>query len=67
MKALVKRGALVGLLDINEEAGQALEKELGGDQVCFSVCDVRKEESIQAAIVKTEKKWSKAKTGGCIK
>lgn len=64
VKALLVKGALIALLDINEEAGQALEKE--NDSICFSQCDVRDEKSIAKAIERTEKKWPKALTVGCL-
>jgi len=65
-KSLIEKKAHVVLLDINEEAGEALEKELGQDKSIFSKCDVRDEASIVKAIQKAEKRWPNAKTRGAI-
>src|SRR5215212_1648040 len=48
-RALVARGAAVTVLDLQEERGQALAAELGGDTT-FVRTDVTDEASVQAAI-----------------
>ena len=46
-KALAGKGVKVGLLDLNEETGTSLAKELGGS---FHKCDVTDEASVDAAL-----------------
>jgi NAD(P)-dependent dehydrogenase (short-subunit alcohol dehydrogenase family) len=48
-RALAERGAAVTILDLQEERGQALAQELGGDTT-FVRTDVTDESSVQAAI-----------------
>ena len=47
-KALAAKGVKVTVLDVNEAAGTALAKEIGGH---FAHCDVTSESSIDAALV----------------
>lgn len=55
-KLLVSQGANVGIADRNEEAGKAVEKEVG-PRCFFSVLDVTKKESCRAAIRATVQKF----------
>lgn len=55
-RELVSRGANVVIADLNEEAGQALAKELG-DAVRFVSCDVTNGEQVQAAVETAEKEF----------
>ncbi|XP_070773582.1 15-hydroxyprostaglandin dehydrogenase [NAD(+)]-like [Enoplosus armatus] len=54
---LLKNGAKVGLLDVNETEGnnfmETLEKEYGREKTLFLVCNVESEEQIKAAFQKT--------------
>ncbi len=47
VRALAARGAVVTIADVNAEKGEALAAELG---LSFSVCDVREEGQVQAAV-----------------
>lgn len=49
VRALVARGAKVGILDLAESAGPTLQKELG-DDVAFAATDVRDADSVQSAV-----------------
>jgi NAD(P)-dependent dehydrogenase (short-subunit alcohol dehydrogenase family) len=46
-RALAAKGVRVALLDLNQEAGEKLAKELGGT---FAKCDVTNESSVDAAL-----------------
>ena len=46
-RALAAKGVKVGILDLNEAAGTALAKELGG---AYAKCDVTSEASVDAAL-----------------
>ncbi len=46
-RALAAKGVKVGILDLNEAAGAALAKELGG---AYAECDVTSEASVDAAL-----------------
>ncbi|KAM0749752.1 NAD(P)-binding protein [Meredithblackwellia eburnea MCA 4105] len=62
---LVKRGAYVSVLDLNEELGERIEMELK-EVVIFNKCDVTKEEDIIKAIAETDKKWGDRLVGGVV-
>lgn len=51
-RALAGKGVKVGLLDVNESAGTALAKELGGT---FAKCDVTSEADVDAALAAVRK------------
>jgi NAD(P)-dependent dehydrogenase (short-subunit alcohol dehydrogenase family) len=51
-RALAGKGVKVGILDLNEAAGSALAKEIGGT---FAMCDVTKESDIDAALAAVRK------------
>ena len=48
-KAFVKEGARVAIIELNREAGQAAEKEIGKDAL-FIETDVTKDESVKRAV-----------------
>lgn len=54
---LLRNGAKVALLDVNETAGknlmEALEKQYGQERTLFLICDVESEEQLKAAFQKT--------------
>lgn len=56
VRALVKRGAKVAILDVDEDRGQALCAELGSS-VIFCKTDVPDEKSVQAAIDRSVAKF----------
>ena len=58
MLDICKRGGNAAVLDMNEEQGNLLVKELGSDTTRFFPCDVSDTESIAAA-VKGVSKWVK--------
>lgn len=62
---LVRRGAYVGLLDFDEEAGKKIELQFGGC-VLFSQCDVRDEEGVQKALDEVKAKWPQKKLVGVV-
>lgn len=67
VKDLLSQGAYVSVLDLNEENGQRVVKELG-NKAKFSQCDVTDSGSIKAAIDGTIE-WIKstgADLGGCV-
>ena len=51
-RALAAKGVRVALLDLNQEAGEQLAKELGGT---FAKCDVTNESSVDAALAAARK------------
>ena len=51
-RAFVARGARVAIFDLNEAAGQALAKELGG-AVAFAIVNVADEASVAAGVART--------------
>jgi NAD(P)-dependent dehydrogenase (short-subunit alcohol dehydrogenase family) len=51
-RALAAKGVSVALLDLNQEAGEKLAKELGGT---FAKCDVTNEGSVDAALAAARK------------
>lgn len=58
VKRLVKKGAKVAILDFNEERGQAVAKEAGGE-VLFCKTDVCITESVEAAFNSILEKWGR--------
>ena len=48
-KAFVKEGARVAIIELNREAGQAAEKEIGSDSL-FVETDVTKDDSVKRAV-----------------
>ncbi|KAK3938898.1 3-hydroxyacyl-CoA dehydrogenase type-2 [Diplogelasinospora grovesii] len=59
---IVAHGGNAAILDMNEESGQALVKELGADKARFWTCDVTDTENI-SAVVKATVEWIKKETG----
>ncbi|KAL8292815.1 hypothetical protein RQP46_000509 [Phenoliferia psychrophenolica] len=62
---LVKRGAYVAVLDMDEELGERIEMELK-ELVIFIRCDVRSEEDVIGAIATVDKKWGTRAVGGVV-
>lgn len=56
VRAIVNQGGNVIIADLNEDVGQALEKELG-EKARFVHCDVTSGEQVQAAIDMAEKEF----------
>ncbi|SCV67409.1 BQ2448_5020 [Microbotryum intermedium] len=65
-KEFASQGALVGIMDYNEDSGTALAKELGADRAFFAVVDVREEDQVSSAIEKTCEHWKGKKVGGVV-
>ena len=55
VRAYVERGAKVAIFDMNEDAGTALAKELGADNVAYFDVNVCDEKTVEAAIEGTVK------------
>jgi NAD(P)-dependent dehydrogenase (short-subunit alcohol dehydrogenase family) len=55
---ICSKGGYVAVLDMNEELGQELVKEIGGGKARFFQCNVLETESIAAA-VKESLAWAK--------
>ena len=51
--ACVREGARVALIDINREAGEAAEREIGAGDALFVETDVTQDESVRAAVEAT--------------
>ncbi|SGZ28317.1 BQ5605_C027g10312 [Microbotryum silenes-dioicae] len=65
-KELASKGALVGIMDYNEDSGTALAKELGADRAFFALVDIREENQVSSAIEKTCEYWKGKKVGGVV-
>ncbi|SCZ93920.1 BZ3500_MvSof-1268-A1-R1_Chr6-3g08987 [Microbotryum saponariae] len=65
-KELASKGALVGIMDYNEDSGTALAKELGADRAFFALVDIREENQVSSAIEKTCEHWKGKKVGGVV-
>jgi 3-hydroxyacyl-CoA dehydrogenase / 3-hydroxy-2-methylbutyryl-CoA dehydrogenase len=61
VKNIVKNGGKAAILDLSEEKGHELERELG-EQVFFVKTDVTKEEEVTAALNKAEDKFGHINT-----
>lgn len=59
-------GGYVAIWDINEEAAEALAKELGQDRAISARVDVISEEDVVEAIQKADKAWPKVVVGGVV-
>lgn len=57
VRRLVNKGAKVAVLDMNEESGNALVKELGDDKIMFYKTNVAVTEEVQMAIDGVMGKW----------
>jgi NAD(P)-dependent dehydrogenase (short-subunit alcohol dehydrogenase family) len=57
-KACVREGARVALIEINREAGQAAEREIGADAL-FVETDVTLDESVRAAVDATVRRFGR--------
>ena len=68
--ALLARGAYVAVLDLSEETGERVVKDLsvgeGQGRVMFAKCDVRSEEDVQAAIKRVTEEWKGKLVGGVV-
>ncbi len=56
-RAIVERGGKVAIIDIKEEQGREVERELGTDNALFVKTDVTSEEEVKNAISETVKKF----------
>lgn len=56
-RLLVSKGAKVAFIDLNQDRGTLLEKELGRENALFIKADVTKEADVQSAIEKTIEKF----------
>ncbi|KAH8925157.1 NAD(P)-binding protein [Atractiella rhizophila] len=65
VQSLVEKGALVAVLDVNEEVGEELVKRFKPN-LFFAQADVRDEEAIKAIIERAQKHWPKKRIGGVI-
>ncbi|KAK4052652.1 hypothetical protein OIO90_004280 [Microbotryomycetes sp. JL221] len=63
---LTKRGALVCLMDFDEEAGQQVANQIGQDRALFAHCDVRNEEHVENAVKAARAKWPNETIGGVV-
>jgi len=55
--SLIAKGVKVAILDINEEQGAAIVKELGADKVMFQKVDVRSAQSVEDAVAQVVEKF----------
>ncbi|CCV04041.1 Cyclopentanol dehydrogenase [Mesorhizobium metallidurans STM 2683] len=61
VRRFVEEGAKVAIIDVLEDDGEALAKELcdGGAEAIFLKVDITKEQEVQAAVDKVVKKWGR--------
>ncbi|KAI5479699.1 hypothetical protein MNV49_002958 [Pseudohyphozyma bogoriensis] len=65
VRAIVKEGGYVAVLDMDVEGGEKIEMELK-ELVKFVRCDVRSEDDVAAAIKSIDKVWGDRKVGGVV-